>query len=123
MYLIILLGEFKEILNLEIKQWQKLYTDGLLETSKLKSLTKYVTENYNTLAMPISTLDDAKKVLLLLDELEYNQTDVDYDIENTIGLYYLLNKYKVAVAPEDEKQVNSLMDNYNKLKAKVILKY
>lgn len=121
MYLIILSGEFKDMLNFEIKQWQNLYTDGLLETSKLKSLTKYVIENYNTLAMPISTLDDAKKVILLLEKLEFNLSDLDYDIENTVGLYSLLNKFKVAVAPDEEKQVNALMDNHNKLKAKVTL--
>lgn len=92
-----------------------------METSKLKELSKYVTDNYLLLSCPINSLDDAKRVIISLEEIENNLTELDYDIENTVGVFDLLNEYNVAITPEDERQLHLLVENYYKLKIKVIL--
>lgn len=120
-YFIILLDEFKEYLNEEIKQWQILFTDDLLKTSKLNKLTKYVTDQLNMLALPINGLDNTRKIILSLEEIENNLTDMDKDIQHVVSVYDLLRKYNVAIAPEDERQLDLLIESYNKLKIKVIL--
>lgn len=120
-FLLILLDEFKESLKNEIKQWQILFANGVLESSKLKYLCKYVSENYGLLALPINELQDARRVILCMEEIEVNLMTLDEDIENTCGIYDLLSEYKVPILPEDERQLNMLIENYEKLKTKVKL--
>lgn len=117
-----MLDEFKASLKVEIKQWQILFANGVLESSKLKYLCKYVSENYGLLALPINELQDARRVILCMEELEINLMTLDEDIENTSAIYDLLNEYQVPILPEDERQLNMLIDTYEKLKTKVILK-
>lgn len=122
MYLfnLLFLGEFKESLHYEIKQWQNLFANGVLESSKLEYLCKYVSEKYSILALPINDLVDARRVLLCLKEVESILMDLDHDIENTNEVYNLLTEYNVEILPEDDRRLDLLNDTYRKLKTKVI---
>lgn len=111
--------EFKESLRNEIKQWQILFAKGVLEFSKLKSLSKYVYEKCNALSLPINELVDARRVILCLKEIEENLTDLEHDIENTNNVYNLLREYEVDILPEDVVQLDLLNETYKKLKIKV----
>lgn len=114
-----LLDEFKESLREEIISWQILFSNGVLESSKLKYLCKYIAEKYNIIASPINDLVDARKIIFCLEELEVNLTDLDNDIENTVDVYDLLSEYKVPIKPDDERQLNLLTETYKKLKLEV----
>jgi len=115
-----LLDEFKESLHEEIKGWQILFANGVLESSKLKYLCKYIAEKYSAIASPINDLVDAKKVIICLEELETNLTDLDNDIEITVDVYDLLSEYKVPIKHDDERQLDLLTETYKKLKLEVI---
>lgn len=114
-----LLDEFKESLREEIISWQILFANGVLESSKLKYLCKYIAEKYNIIASPINDLVDARKIIFCLEELEVNLTDLDNDIEKTVDVYDLLSEYKVPIKPDDERQLNLLTETYKKLKLEV----
>lgn len=116
----LLLDEFKESLHYEIKQWQNLFANGVLESSKLEDLCKFVSEKYSVLALPINDLVDARRVLLCLKEVESKLMDLDHDIENTNEVYDLLTEYGVEILPEDDRRLDLLNDTYRKLKTKVI---
>lgn len=118
-----MLDEFKESLHDEIKEWQILFANGVLESSKLKYLCKYIAEKYNVIALPINDLVDARKVIICMEEIENNLTDLDNDIEITIDVYDLLSEYKVPIMPDDERQLNLLTETYKKLKMEVKLLY
>jgi hypothetical protein len=117
--IILFLDEFKESLHEEIKGWQILFANGVLETSKLKYLCKYIAEKYNIIASPINDLVDARKIILCLEELETNLTDLDNDIEMTVDVYDLLSEYRVPIKADDERQLNLLTEIYKKLKLEV----
>jgi len=114
-----LLDEFKESLHDEIKDWQILFANGVLESSKLKYLCKYIAEKYSIISAPINDLVDARKVIICLEELENNLTDLDNDIEITVDVYDLLSEYQVPIKPDDERQLNILTETYKKLKLEV----
>jgi len=116
-----LLDEFKESLREEIISWQILFANGVLESSKLKYLCKYIAEKYNIIASPINDLVDARKIIFCLEELEVNLTDLDNDIEKTVDVYDLLSEYKVPIKPDDERQLNLLTETYKKLKLEVTI--
>lgn len=116
-----LLDEFKESLKIEIKQWQNLFANCVLESSKLKFLCKHVYEKYSILSLPINELVDARRVILCLKEIENNLTDLEHDIENTNDVYDLLREYNVDIKPEDEVQLDLLNETHKKLKTKVII--
>lgn len=92
-----------------------------MESSKLKYLYTYTAEKYDILALPINDLVDARRVILCLEEIEINLTDLDNDIEDTLNVYDLLTENKVSILPEDERKLNLLTDQYKKLNIKVIL--
>lgn len=108
-------------MNEELHQWRILLTDGVLESSKLKSLCKYVVEKFNQLSLPINELVDARRVIMCLEEIEEYLLVLDHDIEETKNVYDLLYKYKVAITIEDERQLNLLVETYEKLKIKVTI--
>lgn len=112
--------ELKNSLNAEIKQWQVLFANGVLESSKLNFLCKHVYEKYNTLSLPINELVDARRVILCMKDIESNLMDLDHDIENTNDIYNLLSEYNVEILPEDEVRLDLLNETYKKLKVKVI---
>lgn len=118
--IVLLSEEFKKTLNEEIKQWQVLFANGVLESSKLKFLCKHVYEKYNTLSLPINELVDARRVILCMKEIESNLMDLEHDIENTNDVYNLLSEYKVEILPEDEVRLDMLNETFKKLKIKVI---
>lgn len=114
-----LLDEFKESLRDEIISWQILFANGVLESSKLKYLCKYIAEKYNIISSAINDLIDARKIIFCLEELEINLTDLDNDIEKTVDVYDLLSEYRVPIKPDDERQLNLLTETYKKLKLEV----
>lgn len=115
------LEDYKASINIEINKWQKLFGVGLLESSKLEYLYSYTSEKYDLLALPLNNLNDARRVILCLEDIETNLIDLDNDIEYTFNLYVLLIENKVSILPEDERQLNLLADQYKKLNTKVIL--
>lgn len=113
--------DYKKSTTNEINKWQTLFSDCLLQSSKLQYLYNYTSEKYDLLALPINDLVDARKVLHCLAELETNLTDLGNDVEDTLNLYGLLIEHEVAILPEDERQLNFLTEQYKKLNIKVIL--
>lgn len=91
----------------------------MLETSKLDSLSKFVSEKYYLLTLPIKELDDARRVILCSEEIESHLTELDENIENTNSVYDLLNEFNVDILPKDEIKLNVLADTYRKLIVKV----
>lgn len=91
----------------------------MLEASKLNYLSSFVSEKYNLLTLPINELVDARRVILCLEEIQSNITEIDNDIDYTISIYDLLTEYNVTIHPDDERELNLLFDNYQKLKTKV----
>ncbi|XP_050528019.1 dynein axonemal heavy chain 8-like [Daktulosphaira vitifoliae] len=114
------LDEFKVILLNEVKEWQNLLTDAVLRTfrDKLKILCKYVEENYTLLAMPINELDDVRRVISCLEDVEKNFVTVDRDVAEIKNVFELLNTFKATILQEDEKRLTLLTETYEKLKIK-----
>jgi len=84
-------------------------------------LCKYIAEKYSVISSPINNLVDARKVIICMEELENNLTDLDNDIEITVDVYDLLSEYKVPIKNDDERQLNILTETYKKLKLEVTL--
>lgn len=102
-----------------MNQSKILVGDRLMESSKLKYLYKYVTEKYNSLALPITELNDARRVLLCMKDVESNFVDLDHDIEYTNQLYDLLFAYNIKISQRDETRLAILNETYRLLKTKV----
>lgn len=104
----------------EVKRWQVLFTNSVLETSKLDYLSKFVSDKYNLLTLPINELSDARRVISCSEDIETHLMDLDENIENTNSVYDLLNEYNVDILPKDEIKLNILSDTYRKLIVKVV---
>lgn len=90
-----------------------------MESSKLEYLHKYVTEMYNALTLPITELNDARRVLLCMKDVENNLMDMERDIEYTNNLFRLLVEYKINISQRDETWLKTLNETYGLLKKKV----
>lgn len=104
-----------------MEQWRSLFTNGVLESSKLNDLCRYVEEKYNQLMLPINELVDVRRVIRCLEDIEEYLINLDHDIEETKSVYNLLFKYKVEISSEDGRQLLTLTETYDKLKKKVTL--
>jgi len=89
-----------------------------MESSKLKYLHKYVTEKHSSLALPIIELNDARRALLCMEDVDINLMDLDRDIEYTNKLYDLLVDYNINIT-RDETRLGILNETYRLLKMKV----
>lgn len=88
--------------------------------SKLDDLSKFVSDSYYLLVLPINELDDARRVILCSEEIENHLMELDENIENTTSVYNLLSEYNVDILPKDETKLSILLDTYRKLIVKVI---
>jgi len=92
--------------------------ERLMESSKLKYLHKYVTEKHSSLALPIIELNDARRVMLCMEDVDNNLMDLDRDIEHINKLFDLLVDYKINIT-RDETRLGILNETYRLLKTKV----
>lgn len=111
--------DFKASLHNEVKRWQIEFTNTVFKTSKLDSLSKFVSEKYYLITLPINELDDARRVIQCSEEIESCLTELDENIEITNSVYDLLNEYGVEISPNDETKLNILDETYRKLIVKV----
>eukprot|EP01135_Chromosphaera_perkinsii_P007354 Nk52_evm2s805 gene=Nk52_evmTU2s805 len=114
----------KFALKAEISSWKAKYAQNL-HTNAHKALEGYLEYIKNSTALldnQVSSLDDLKKMMKILDEVQDKDLELDVLFNPVEDMYNLLSQYSVRLPHQEIEQANELRSKWKSLKNKVIRK-